>query len=176
MEFIAEEGAAGVSRADKKAMVEMVVSGISPYISTPLIRSAKKRSIFNVKNHFLVARTPQSKRDSLSGFLMYRIEKGVCFLYEIHVRADKQGLGIGSRLLAHLLSRQNRVILFVHRQNTRAQALYARSGFKYEKSYESRLYFSMMFHRKAGSSLLGGAAASVELTKPEQKRPSNTCE
>lgn len=137
-------------KLDKKEQlnaVNMIIDGISLYNTRPkLLHHTKMRSIKNRTNNFIIIR----EKKELVGFLMYRIETGMCFIYEVHVKNGFRSKGYGKQLMNELkdkISKDdekiNEIVLFVHKDNLRAQQFYEQQGFKLDGEYNSKTYLRM---------------------------------
>lgn len=129
-------------RRDVPRAVELILDGVGAYYSsTALLRHAKARSVSSRASKFIVLRS----ENRLIGLLMYRIEKSLCLVYEIHVDRDHRCGGEGQRLMDDLASLMSGfvLILFVHRANRRAIEFYGRNGFEMDESYESPVHYRM---------------------------------
>ena len=84
------------------------------------------------------------------GFIMFRFAKTVMYVFELHVAQSHRSLGIGSMLLLQSIQeyadKTSRVILYVHKKNTRAQAFYSRNGFMINHTYKNQLFHEMVFN------------------------------
>ncbi|KAM0680429.1 hypothetical protein GINT2_001489 [Glugoides intestinalis] len=130
-----------ISKQDIIRTVQLIIEGISPYIQTRLLKYAKTKSMSSRKNNFIMLR----EESMLKGFLMYRIEKNCCILYEIHVSEEKRSQGHGTSLIKELLKDQigKMIILFVHTKNLKAQQFYAANGFTFKENSENSSYYEM---------------------------------
>lgn len=130
-----------VSSRDVHRMVDLIVAGISQYAFTPLLRHAKTKSVSGKSNNFILLR----EKSSIVGFGMYRVERSICIIYEVHVDADYRSMGCGTVLIEQVIEDQKgkTVVLFVHKKNHQAQVFYRKFGFELEDSYEDRSYFKM---------------------------------
>ena len=68
---------ARLPRRDVQRAVELVLDGVREYNSSPLMRQAKFRSITNKASRFILLR----EQTVLVGFLMYRTEGKMCYVY-----------------------------------------------------------------------------------------------
>lgn len=133
-----------ISSRDVRRMVDLILIGISQYISSPLLRYSKTKSVSNKSNNFVLLRD----EDTIVGFGMYRVEKNTCIIYEIHVDASYRSTGCGTALMEEMLEdlKGRTVVLFVHRKNFRAQRFYRKFGFELQDSCGDENYFSMHKH------------------------------
>ena len=132
---------ARLPRRDVQRAVELVLDGIKRYNSSPLMRWAKFRSITNKASRFILL----WEQKTLVGFLMYRTEGKMCYVYEIHVEASHRSGGRGQQMFNELFSSMKGfiLILFVHRGNHGAIRLYERNEFEIDPHYESNTYYRM---------------------------------
>ncbi|EJW05381.1 hypothetical protein EDEG_00579 [Edhazardia aedis USNM 41457] len=120
-----------ISESNIAWCIETTVDNMSIYVKKHLLKNAKKKSLQNKQNHFLL----YFVENELKGFLMYRIEKNnVCFIYEIQVARDYQRQKIGSKLLLNFLKNMediNKIEIFlnVYRSNESAIRFYEAHGF-----------------------------------------------
>lgn len=130
-----------LARKDIPRAVQLILEGVKPYNSARLLKSSKLKSVSNKENRFITLR----RDGGLVGFLMYRVEKRLCYIYEIHVAAEYRSFGEGQRMQDELIrSMKNFIfVLFVHKNNTRAMAFYSRNGFIVDEDYESPTYYRM---------------------------------
>lgn len=122
--------------------VDLILEGIKAFNSNPLLRHAKTKSVSNKLSRFIVLR----QDNKLMGFLMYRVEKKCCLIYEIHIDPNYRGEGEGTRMM-DVLSEQMQnylFVLFVHKQNKRAMKFYDMNNFTLDTRYESLLYYRML--------------------------------
>ncbi len=84
------------------------------------------------------------------GFIMFRFARTVMYVFELHVAQSHRSLGIGSMLLLQSIQeyadKVSRVILYVHKKNTRAQAFYSKNGFGINHTYKNQLFHEMVFN------------------------------
>lgn len=137
-------GAKSISSKDVRRMVDLIVAGICQYVSTPLLRCSKMKSVSNKSNRFAILR----REGTIVGFGMYRTEKNTCIIYEIHVDVSHRSRGCGTALMEAVLKDQKGkvMVLFVHKKNLRAQRFYRRFGFELWDSYEDKNHFEMRKH------------------------------
>ena len=133
---------ARLSKKDVRRAVEILLDGIRVFNASALLAFSKMKSVSNKLSKFITLR----RNGELMGFLMYRVENDVCFLYELHVSKDFQSQGHGSRLVTWLLKdvASSAYALCVHIKNERAQQFYKRHGFRVDSTYDSREYFRML--------------------------------
>ncbi|ELA41972.1 uncharacterized protein VICG_00989 [Vittaforma corneae ATCC 50505] len=133
-----------LSNDDIFRTVELIIEGIKAYVGSSLLKHSKTKSMSNKLNNFIISRVDEDAQSCIQGFLMYRVEREYCILYEIHVAKDKRSCGIGSKLMEELFRDQKGklLILFVHKRNARAQKFYLSKGFQFhdiqanERCYE----------------------------------------
>lgn len=134
-----------IPASDIARTVELIIEGIRAYAGGPLLKHSKTKSMSSKFNNFIVFREDESARGRIQGFLMYRIERECCIVYEIHVAEDKRSCGIGSRLMEELFEDQKGklLILFVHKDNTRAQKFYLSQGFQFHDVQANKRCYEM---------------------------------
>lgn len=136
------EKATKISENEVKALVQMILDNIRPYISSPLLRHAKTKSMSNLNNNFILI------KDNVRtvAFLMYRIDKELTFIYEIHVEEKYRSNKLGTFLMNQAFEDQKgqKLILFVHKKNYRAQNFYKKFGFEFDLKDDYNLYFKMI--------------------------------
>ncbi len=142
-----------ISKQDIERIVELTLSGIGTYTKTYLLKHSKTKSISSKHNNFIILKDNTSSGNSsnnIIGFAMYRIDKELVFIYEIHVDPLYRHKGIGSRTMRELISDEinKTIILFVHKKNKIGQEFYEKIGFKYDNSYENRNYLKMEYLSK----------------------------
>jgi ribosomal protein S18 acetylase RimI-like enzyme len=130
-----------VSKQTAKILVDLIVSGVGHFIKNPMLRNAKNKSISSDKNNFILLKAS----DQVIGFLMYRIDKELSFLYEIHIEEQFRKKGYGCKLMEEYFKDQpgKELILFVHKKNISAQAFYEKLEFLYDRTFEEKNYFKM---------------------------------
>lgn len=128
-----------ISKDEIKLFVNAIVTGLVPYIKVPFLRHSKTKSVSSKSNNFIILR----EASLVYGFLMYRIEWSIIYIYELHVIEKFRSRGYGRRLMEELFeSEKNKsFVLFVHAQNLRAQKLYRSLGFV--TAGENGNYFQM---------------------------------
>lgn len=131
-------------RRDAIGAVEIITSGMYVYNPSPLLRSAKLKSVSNKQSRFITVRLRDNEQ-TLIGFIMYRTERQFCYLYEIHVRNGYHSMGYGQQMMDELVGamKDKTLVLFVHIKNLGAQRFYRRNGFEADVSYKSAVYFRM---------------------------------
>lgn len=124
-------------------LVEIILAGIQSYNRSPLLRYAKIKSVSNKASSFILLRDVDN---IIIGFLMFRIDKKFCYIYEIHVEHKYQSQGYGQMLLDDLYKQMvgKLLILFVHKNNIRARKFYEKNIFKIDETYVSKSYFMMI--------------------------------
>lgn len=122
-------------------LVNLILKGVGHYIKNPLLRHAKTRSLSSNKNNFILAKNSEK----IIGFLMYRIDNKLSFLYEIHVDSEYRTKGVGKKLMEEYFNDQKNkeLILFVHHNNFDAQKFYSNLDFNFDKSFTDKHYFKM---------------------------------
>ncbi|KAI5169218.1 hypothetical protein PAEPH01_0540 [Pancytospora epiphaga] len=122
--------------------VQLVIDGIKQYNNSQLLRSAKYRSISNKKSKFITLKN----NGRLIGFLMFRTEGHLCYIYEIHVAREWRNKGNGQLMMNRLfqLMKTHILILFVHKENLRALDFYLRNNFRLDEEYDSETYNRMI--------------------------------
>jgi len=130
-----------ISEAEVKRTVALILENIKVYVCNPLLKHAKTKSMSNKENNFIIIK----EEDRIIAFTMYRIEKELSFIYEIHVDADYRSQRLGTTLMSEIIKDQpgQHLILFVHKPNIRAQEFYKRFGFTFDHEYEHSHYFKM---------------------------------
>lgn len=130
-----------LSKQELVSALDILITGVKPFLNIPTLRHSKLKSLTSSKNNFLYIKI-ESK---LAGFLMYRIEKHLVFLYEIHVAKEHQNKGIGSSLIKELFKsvEGKTIILYVHKKNLTALGFYKKHDFVIERNYESDNYYEM---------------------------------
>lgn len=133
--------AKSISEAEVKRTVDLILESIKAYVYNPLLKHAKTKSMSNKKNNFIIIK----EEDRIIAFTMYRVEKELSFIYEIHVDAEYRSKMLGTALISEIIKDQpgQHLILFVHKPNTRAQSFYKRFGFNFDHEYEHIYYFKM---------------------------------
>lgn len=128
-------------KKDAQRAIELVLEGIKKYNSSPLLKRAKFRSITNKTSRFILLR----EQKELIGFLMYRIEGEMCYIYEIHVNINYRSRGEGQRMFNELFlsMRGFIIVLFVHKENHDAIRFYEKNEFEIDPDYESSIYHRM---------------------------------
>lgn len=92
--------------------------------------------------------------NDLTGFLMYRTERKVMYVYEVHVDELYRGKGIGSMLLkcayGVLEKKYEKMVLFVDRRNLGAVKFYVSNGMArdIEEEYEGSGYEAYSYVRR----------------------------
>lgn len=130
-----------ISKTDVMRAVQLIIEGIRPYIQTPLLKYAKTKSMSSRNNNFIILR----EECVIKGFLMYRVEKDCCIVYEIHVSEEKRSQGYGTMLFRELFKDQagKKLLLFVHTRNAMAQQFYLTNGFNFKEKSENDTYYEM---------------------------------
>lgn len=138
------ENTTRISKKEIERTVELILDGIKPYANNRLLKSAKTKSMSSSKNNFILYKI----NGVIMAFLMYRLEKNYCVLYEIHVSEELRSRGIGSKLFEDFFKKMSNtlIILFVHKENKRAQSFYLSKGFEFQNEFENDSYYEM--HRR----------------------------
>lgn len=129
-----------INKCDAKILVNILITGVKPYVSCSLLKHSKMKSITSKFNNFIILRN----KSTIAGFLMYRILRdNIAFIYEIHVVAEFQSQGYGTKMMNTLFEQEKGkvLVLFVHNENLKAQKFYKSLGF--EKTEEDGCYFKM---------------------------------
>ncbi|KAI4292483.1 hypothetical protein PAPHI01_1757 [Pancytospora philotis] len=131
-----------LDKEDVHRAVSLIVDGVRAFNDSHLLRYSKIKSVSSRHSKFVTMRCD----GRLVGFLMYRVEKQLCLIYEIHVDADYRSRGLGKRLIEHLcgIMRNRLLVLFVHTRNSRAMKFYKANGFVRDKQYVSAMYHRMV--------------------------------
>lgn len=127
-----------LKKSEVKTLVDLILTGMAQYITTPLYKSAKLRSLSSKENNFIILK---SDTKSICGFLMYRIVKENIYIYEIHVAKEFQSKGFGKAMIENLINEGKKLILCVYKENKGAQKLYRSLGFNVV--YESDRHYEM---------------------------------
>jgi ribosomal protein S18 acetylase RimI-like enzyme len=149
--------------------LELTVNDIMPYSACNLLKTSKRRALSSRKNNTIVCFSTQSsapaeqhtvfdKQPCVSaelsstpvGFIMFRFARTVMYVFELHVAEPHRSQGIGSMLLLQSIQayadKTSSVVLYVHKQNTRAQAFYSKNGFKINHTYKNKSFHEMVFN------------------------------
>lgn len=121
---------------------QTIANGISEFIRNPLILHSKRKSLANKSNNFLIG----IHENKPIGFLMYRIIKDECILYEIHIQKEFKYNRYGTQLMNEFIKDQPEkpLVLFVHKKNISAQKFYKKFGFVFQDDYVHKHYYEMV--------------------------------
>lgn len=115
------------TKSELKWCLNLLLDNIRVYNTSSLIKYSKTKSINNKKSRYILAYVI-----SLVGFIMYREENGIMYIYEIHVEERYRNMGIGSKLLNKAKNiakkKHKKVVLFVDKRNNRAKNFYVKNG------------------------------------------------
>lgn len=117
--------------------VALTVKSIRPYVSSGCMKFVKSRSLKNKKTRFIFA----FEDSAPVGFCAFRLERKICFVYEIHVDPRYRSRKIGTKMMdcvqEHAVEMAESIALQVHKRNKHAEAFYTKYGFVHDDMLEA---------------------------------------